>query len=217
MNAITIDDVSPAAVWEPKRRLSLAQARRRARFLKVWKFVCIIIAASAAGSIVAVLSLHTMGGGFRFERTLPVSETLTMISPRFTGRDSNGTPFQITARTAVRRGPTADAIDLEAPRFEGREGQTVTALRGVYEPQAQRIELIDNVVYQDQQGRSFVTTHAFVDALENVIRGAAAIEARSRLGEVRADAYELREQGGQLIMRGKVHGVIEASPPPPPQ
>jgi lipopolysaccharide export system protein LptC len=46
--------------------------------------------------------------------------SVTMLNPRFTGRDSAGQSFQITADAARRRRGTDQAVDLTAPVMRTR-------------------------------------------------------------------------------------------------
>lgn len=209
-----------ADIWEPKRRASLELARRRSQFLKAFRLVCAALAGASLVSLLLAIVLNAMGPGVVGRRTLGVEETLTMLNPRFTGQDGNGSRYEITAVRAVRQGLDTQKMELETPRFKSDGGQTVTAVRGFYDPEARTIELFDKVVFTDPKGRQLTTSYALIDARQDIIKGAQAISGASGLGEVRADAYEVRRDGGQLIMRGRVRGVINpgagspADPPP---
>jgi lipopolysaccharide export system protein LptC len=219
-------DSTPAAgvprdLWEPQRRLSLTQARQRSEFVRVFRWACVGIAAAAASSVLIAMTLHALGGGFGRQGDVAVQETLTMMNPRFTGRDGDGSSYVITAATAVRQGPGSDVIVLDQPRFEGGNGRIITAKNGVYNPTAQTVDLKDDVVFTDPQGTRFTTATAYIDASQDQVRGDQPISGASRLGEVRADAYELRDNGAHVIMRGRVRGTIygkarPAAESPPP-
>jgi lipopolysaccharide export system protein LptC len=207
---------APADHWQPRRRLTLEQARSRSAFLRVWRMVCVAVAAAAAGSIVLAMVLHTLGGGFQFEREIAAEQTLTMISPRFTGRQEDGSVFEITAATARRRALGEQIMLLDRPVFKSQAGQTITATRGVYDPNKRTVELFEKVTATDINGGKFSTGYAMVDAQNNTVTGAEPLLGRSDLGEVRADTYELRKDGGHVIMRGRVRGSIRQGGDPAP-
>jgi lipopolysaccharide export system protein LptC len=198
-----------------RRAGTIAAAHRRSRFLQVWRLICVAVAAGAAAAVLMAMALHALGGGFGAPRQVEVQESLTMINPRFTGRDGDGALYVITADTAVREGAKSERISLQRPRFEGEEGQAVTAQRGFYDPDLQTAELFDDVVFTDKENRSFRTSYAFIDAAQDIVRGTAAISGAAGLGEVRADSYELRRDGGHVILRGRVKGTISGSKPNP--
>lgn len=213
--------VAAADPWEPSRRASLETARRRSAFLRVFRQAMAILSGASLASIVLAIVLNALGPGVVGRRTLGVEETLTMLNPRFVGQDADGSRYEITADRAVRQGLDTQKMDLTAPVFKTTSGRTLKAKRGIYDPDARTIELFEKVVFSDPSGREFTTTYAFIDARNDVIRGMRAISGASGLGEVRADAYELHRDGGQLILRGRVRGVINpgggasGSQPPP--
>jgi lipopolysaccharide export system protein LptC len=200
--------LAPQDQWQPRRQLTLEQARRRSAFLKVWRRICVAVAAAAAGSIALAMIFHTLGGGFQMDREIAAEQTLTMVAPRFTGRQENGQAYEITANTARRRALGESVMLLDRPVFKSQSGQTLTATRGVYDPDRQSVELFEQVTATDSNGAKFTTGYAMVDAENNIVRGAEPLLGRSNLGEVRADSYELHKNGGHIIMRGRVRGSI---------
>lgn len=197
-----------ADTWEPSRRASLESARKRSAFLRVFRQAMAILSGASLASIILAIVLNALGPGVVGRRTLGVEETLTMLNPRFVGQDADGSRYEITAERAVRQGLDTQKMDLTAPVFKTVSGRTLKAKRGIYDPDARTIELFEKVVFTDPKGREFTTPYAFIDARNDIIKGMRAISGASGLGEVRADAYELHRDGGQLILRGRVRGVI---------
>jgi lipopolysaccharide export system protein LptC len=199
-----------AGIWEPRRRASLANARRSSAFLRVFRQLCAALSGACIAALVLGVVLNAFGPAVTGGRTLGVEETLTMLNPRFVGQDSNGSQYEITAERAVRQGLDTEKMDLTAPVFETASGQSLSAKRGLYDPDQRTIELFDAVVFADPAGRKLTTSYAFIDARSDLIKGARAISGASGLGEVRADAYEVHSDGSRLFMRGRVRGVINA-------
>lgn len=200
------------AIWEPQRRLTLDQARRRSAFLRVFRLVAATLSGACLVALLLGIVLNGFGPGAVGQRAIGVEETLTMLNPRFSGRDAGGTKYEITADRAVRQGLDTQKMTLSNPKFTTEGGRTVTAPRGFYDPESRVIELFDKVVFTDPKGRQLTTSYALIDSRLDLIQGGRAIAGASGLGEVRADAYEVRREGSQIIMRGRVRGVINASP-----
>lgn len=214
LRSVSLAPAATAALsWEPQRRLSLAQARARSRFLKVFRVVCVLIAGAAAGVLIAFMTGHAMGGGFQVRAKIEAQEALTMLNPRFNGRDSDGTMFTITADRAVRVGDASQDVQLTKPRFERADGQQVIAENGVYNAATRALNLTGSVTLIGADGSRFETSAAEVDARGDVIRGEMPIAGEGVLGEVTADFYELRRSGDHIVLKGRVKGVIRERAP----
>lgn len=205
------DEDAPYAVWDPSRQLTLDEARKRSRFIKTWRWVCITVAGGAASLVLASVAIGSIGGDMGFSRELSSSEALKMINPRFTGRANNGTSYVVNAESATRRSRSSEIIDLDLPVFEGQLGQTARAPTGVYKENSNTLELAGGVVFLDKSGNRFDTATAYVDADKDKAVGTGAIQGSGPLGSLRADTYEIQTSTGHVILRGHVSGVIRNS------
>ena len=97
MDAATHHD--PASLWAPRRQLTLAQARKRSERVRMLRMLFVACAAVSIGFFAGHVIKSALTSDSR-----PVSVTkdasVTMLNPRFTGRDSTGQSFQITADAA---------------------------------------------------------------------------------------------------------------------
>ena len=134
-----------------------------------------------------------------------------MKNPRFTGRNAAGQPYVITADEAQRNGANPSLIELINPALDDGLSGTVHAPRGMFDQDAQYLELFEEVVMTDATGNRFVTTHARMYVQENRIVGLQPLDGNGPLGRIRADSYEIRNGGDVVIFRGNVWTEIDQS------
>ena len=94
----------PATLWAPKRQLTLAQARRRSERVRYLRYGLVGAAAVSIGLFLGFVFRSAVSQDAR-PPAVRDDEAVTMINPRFTGRDSEGQVFTITADAAQRRRP----------------------------------------------------------------------------------------------------------------
>src|SRR5262249_34777489 len=136
------------------------------------------------------------------------AEPLRMISPRFTGRTEGGGPYQITAETAMRQREGQRLLELDAPVYRSRDGTLVVAPNGVYDEAGKRISLNGDVLFSEHGGNRFSSPNMIVDLGEGTVHGEGGVTGAGPLGVVRANAYEIRDRGRTLVLRGDVRGQI---------
>ncbi len=198
------------ALWAPQRRSTLAQARRRSRFLRTFRWLCILISAGSIALTLGFVAAHSVQKSFGLRDQISAGDALRMVNPRFSGVDSRG-EFMLTASTAVRRSRLSDLVDLEQPYYRGSKGQTITAPRGVYRQDKRTLELLGAVEFKDESGNVFETSYAMIDTTRDVARGDKPVRGAGPLGVVRADAYEIQASGGRVRMSGNVRGTVTGS------
>ena len=81
--------------------MTLAQARRRTGLVGVMRMGFTVGAAVSAGVMLGYLIAHALVS--LNEVAPPPARGVTMLNPRFNGRDANDQPFIITAATAKQR------------------------------------------------------------------------------------------------------------------
>lgn len=140
--------------------------------------------------------------------TIDAEEVVTMVNPRFSGRDSSGAAFAITADTAKRRPANGNVVDLEDPILSDTAGTQVIAPSGMYDRDNGILELYEDVVFLDASGYEFYTTDAQIFVNEDRIVGPNPVSGKGPMGDVRADSYEILEGGNRTILRGNAHMVI---------
>ena len=200
MNAIsaTKDDF-----WAPRRRLSLKQARDRSDLVRLLRMLFVSAAAVSAGVLIGNLITSALSGGNK-RADFNASQIVTMMNPRFSGRDADGHPYVITADTAQRNGANASLVELVNPALDDGLAGTVQAPSGVFDQDSQQLELFREVVLTDGNGNRFVTTHARMFVQENRVVGLEPLEGEGPIGKIRADSYEISDGGARVTFKGNV-------------
>lgn len=200
--------MAAAEAWEPKRQLTLEAARKRSAELTRLRLIFVGLASACFSSFFGFMTLHAALGGFTTRDEVSAAESLTMVNPRFSGRTAGGESFVVTATTAKRQGPQSDLIDLDKPVYTA-EGRKVVATAGVYNQAERTVQLTGEVVFSDDGGNAFTSTSAFVRTSDNTVEGLRAVRGEGPLGSVRADSYEIRDNGARVVFRGHVKGAIK--------
>ena len=133
------------------------------------------------------------------------AEELVMLNPRFTGRDDMGEPYVITADSAARHSRTENSVMLYNPRLADQFGGLISAPNGLYDQQAQTLELWGNVVAADPSGYIFSSSRALIYVKEGRIEGLNPLRGNGPIGEFTSKQYEILEEGSRLVMTGDVN------------
>jgi len=209
----------PASLWVPRRQLTLAQARRRSERVRLLRMLFIALAAISIGFFAGHVIKSALTSDAKPVQVSP-DESVTMLNPRFTGRDSAGQSFQITADAARRRRTDAEAVDLIGPVLQDETGSAVSAPSGMYDRDAGILELYEDVKITDSSGYSFRTSGARVWVGEGRVEGLSPLEGKGPLGDIRCDSYEVLDDGNRIVCSGNVKTVIypaqESAPPTDP-
>jgi lipopolysaccharide export system protein LptC len=193
-------------LWGPRRTVSLREARARTNFVHIIRLLFTTAAVVSAGLLVGPVITHSI-----FQNTpapTPPGTAVTMINPRFEGKDANGQPYVITADTARRRRENAQLIDLTNPVLEDAASSKVRAREGVYDRENQLLDLVGDVVMTDAAGYTFTSDKARMHIEENRVEGQTPLNGVGPIGDVKGDEYEVRDNGNLIILRGHVQTTI---------
>ncbi|HBU62405.1 MAG: hypothetical protein CMH91_06785 [Oceanicaulis sp.] len=202
-----------------RRARSLATARARSRFVAGLRLV--LLAAGAVVALNALVQIVLSGGRSAPSPEVALSATAgeseRIINPRFTGRDEGGTPYVITAETAERRSGAEQAlIDLEGPTLDyallddGADASRVLARHGVFDESNLSLHLETDVRLTTRSGYVFDTQSATLFLREGVVTGPQPVHGLAPWGAVRADRFEVREDGQHIILQGDVRTRFNA-------
>lgn len=146
-----------------------------------------------------------------FKDFAPTAEELRMASPRFSGVDDKGRPFEITADAAIQNPSVKDVVQLEKPKaVQGEAGETniVTAQTGVYRSDAKILELNDDVTLEHAVGADnyiFRAPSAVVSIDEEIVTSDAGIGGEGPAGEtLQADRMKAYNSEGRVVLEGNV-------------
>lgn len=189
-------------IWGPRRATSLKEARARTALVHIIRLLFTIGAMLSAGVLIGYLINHSLNGS----TSAPATGTLaaTMLNPRFEGRDAGDKPYTLTADTARRRRENVSLVDLVNPHLEDAASSTVQAREGVWNDKTKVLDLVGDVVMTDAAGYTFTAdkTRMFVE--ENRVEGQTPLTGVGPIGEVRADSYEVLDNGDRLVLKGNV-------------
>jgi hypothetical protein len=117
-------------------------------------------------------------------------------------------------------------MSLESPRADmkshGGADIVLTADTGVYQSQAQLLDLFNNVMLVHQNGTRFVTKTARLDTAHNAGEGNDPVEGHGPSGDIKSQGFRIYDKGDTVVFTGKsdmlLKGakVIAANAPPPP-
>ena len=192
------------AQWAPQRQMTLAQARRRSRTVGMLRMAFVAGAAISAGVIIGPMAATTLSGAGQTIDQLAGDEVVTMVNARFTGRNIAGEGYVITAEAARRRRADPSIINLTNPRLVDDQGTEVSAPVGVFYQNFDYLDLFQAVKVRDREGYEFSTTAARVFVQDGRVQGLEPLNGNGPIGDVRADSYEIEDDGDRIIFRGNV-------------
>lgn len=142
---------------------------------------------------------------------------LKMLNPRYAGIDRLNRPYVVTAAVGRQVPNRDDLMSLERPRavMIAHDGARValSAATGIYQSQAQLLDLFGNVTMTHQNGTRFVTPRAHANFSDNTARGHDPIEGHGPSGDVWGQGFRVLDKGDVIIFTGESHLVLKASRP----
>ncbi|MEQ9314237.1 MAG: LPS export ABC transporter periplasmic protein LptC [Henriciella sp.] len=208
MMDVTANTEKALSLWEPRRQMTLEQARRRSSMVALMRLAFTACAAIAAGIMVGHLAANAVSSSSGSIEKLSGDEVVTMVNPRFTGRDIAGRSFVITADTAQRRRGGGEKIDLSNPKLVSEDGTVVTAPAGLYDQSDQTLALYEDVRLINAKGYEFASTSAKMFVEQGRVEGIDPLNGTGPLGDVRSDAYEIVDEGDRVLLSGRVQMTI---------
>jgi lipopolysaccharide export system protein LptC len=189
-------------MWEPRLATSLKEARARTALVHIIRLLFTIGAMLSAGVLIGYLINHALNGSTVMDK--PGVVAATVVGPRFAGRDANDKPYVLTADTARRRRENVSVIDLKNPRLEDATSTAVQARDGIWNEDLKVLDLVGDVVMTDAAGYTFTSerTRMFVES--GRVEGQTPLQGVGPVGEVRADSYEVLDDGDRILLKGKV-------------
>jgi lipopolysaccharide export system protein LptC len=130
-----------------------------------------------------------------------------MIKAHFTGTDSAGQPFTVTADTAAQQKQLPDLIDMAFPKadmtMKGGAWVALSAKKGVYDRKTEKLDLSEDVTVFHDSGYEFRTSSAIVDLTTSSAEGSAPVTGQGPGGNLSATGFRILERGRILVFTGK--------------
>ena len=206
-------------LWEPKRTLTLAAARKHTQRIVFLRRALI----GVSGALVALLIFYFATQSSEVVIEDDPDTSVRMINPRYSGRTSDNLPFYLTSDTATRKLESRTEVALIKPvlefvRAEGAASSFVEADGGSYDDVNKILDLRtdmtkpegerQNVVLETDDGYRCVTTHARIFAREKRIIGDDPISCVGSFGTVNGNAYEINDNYRTFVFKDGMDGII---------
>ncbi|MBV9863051.1 MAG: LPS export ABC transporter periplasmic protein LptC [Alphaproteobacteria bacterium] len=144
---------------------------------------------------------------------------LRMVNPRYAGTDREGRPYVVTAAVGRQDPSRQDLMSLEAPRAEIRMHSgalvVVTGMTGIYQSQAQLLDLFDNVNLVHDNGTRFVTRAARLHVADSSTEGDEPVEGHGPSGDVSSQGFRILNKGDTIVFTGTSDLVLKGAKPAP--
>jgi lipopolysaccharide export system protein LptC len=155
---------------------------------------------------------------FRFQAIdLREARELRMINPRYVGTDRDGHPFIVTAAVGRQVPQRDDVMSLDGPvaNLQSHSGAkiVVTANTGVYQTQTQFLDMFGKVTVTHEDGSTFATSAARVDAANDAAEGTAPVEGHGPRGDITAQGFRVIEKGDVVIFTGRSNLLLRNTKP----
>jgi lipopolysaccharide export system protein LptC len=226
--------------WAVEARTTVHDARRYTQFVGIMKRV-LLVAVTALVLAVLAYTLQPRDAKqyqMTFERMGIIANDLTMVKPRLAGTDSDGSPFVVTADTAVQ-----DRNNIHRARLANVEADltakdgawyNMNAPTGFLDSDAQKLWLRGKIAMYSDNGYELHTDAAFVDlapscdpktgkpvsgkpakpgkpparCARTTIRGDREVTGQGPLGTVRADRFHVEKATKHIFLDGHVRMVL---------
>ncbi len=133
-----------------------------------------------------------------------------MVAPHYQGVDSLDRPFSVTAKTATQL--DANMVRLDAPvgdiTLDHARWVSVRSNAGLLNIPGKVLDLEGDVAMYYEGGYEMRTQTARVDLRRGTAQGNNAVEGQGPLGVLKANAFEVQEQGSRIIFNGDVRLTI---------
>ncbi|MEL7027941.1 MAG: LPS export ABC transporter periplasmic protein LptC [Pseudomonadota bacterium] len=203
--------------WGARRRATQSEAAANSRRVRRLRLALPAMAILVLVGFVGLATLRSVDQSFllRFTGLSREGEGLKMVNPSFSGLDSDGRAFLVTADAAEQDEVRDDKIALVRPLAQAAidtpEQATVTSKTGVFFNDEKLLNLNGDVVMLYGGDYVFRTEKASLSFEDKRMYGDAPVEGEGPLGQVRANAFEAFEDGGRLLFRGDVRMRVTPS------
>jgi lipopolysaccharide export system protein LptC len=140
---------------------------------------------------------------------------LRMLNPRYAGNDRLGRPYVVTASVGHQAPDRQDLMSLEGPRADmkshGGADVVVTADTGVYQSQAQLLDLFGKVTLVHENGTRFITESARLDVAHNSAEGGDPVEGHGPSGDIKSQGFRIYDKGDDIVFTGASDMVLKGA------
>jgi lipopolysaccharide export system protein LptC len=146
---------------------------------------------------------------------LKEARDLRMLNARYSGLDRQNRPYVVTAEVARQASGQDDLMSLEEPKaditMQSGAWIALTSETGVYQSQAQSLDLFGDVNLYHDRGMTFVTDTAHLDLAAGTAEGHDTVNGHGPSGEVVAEGFQILDKGDVIIFTGKARMVLNSA------
>lgn len=202
----------------PKHQNRVAALRRYSRFVGVAKRILPATALALLLLIAVWPRIQDAINSVQVARlpkiTVSRARHVRMVDPRYTGVDRDNRPFVVTANTATEMSKADDAISLDAPKADlatgGGNWDELTAYVGLYQPQAQKLDLFGNVEFYQGKGNALRSDSVTINMAKNTAVSHDPVEGDGAFGHIKAQGMRILDHGQTIIFTG--HATLDLTP-----
>ena len=140
---------------------------------------------------------------------------LRMVNPRYGGLDRYNRPYVVTAAIGRQVPDRNDVMALERPKavmtVHGGASVVLTAATGVYQSQAQLLDLFADVTLIHENGTRFVTQHAHLNLSDDSAEGRDPVEGHGPSGDITGQGFRVLSKGETIIFTGESHLLFKGT------
>src|SRR5438132_12955057 len=196
------------------RLVALSQARSAADRYSRWVALLKVILPVIGVTLLCLVSiwpripplLEAMRGEFP-AIDLREARELRMINPRYAGLDRYNRPFLVTAAVGRQVPDRNDVMSLVQPRavmtLHSGASVVVTAATGIYQSQAQLLDLFQDVNLVHQDTTRFETQRAHLNLSNNTAEGHQPVEGHGPSGDITGEGFLILSMGETITFTGQ--------------
>src|SRR5215469_4451752 len=140
---------------------------------------------------------------------------LRMVNPRYAGLDRYNRPYVVTAAIGRQVPDRDDVMALERPKavmtVHGGASVVLMAATGIYQSQAQLLDLFSDVNLIHENGTRFVTQRAHINLSDNTAEGHDRIEGHGPSGDIIGQGFRVLSKGETIIFTGESHLLFKGT------
>lgn len=142
---------------------------------------------------------------------------LRMLNPRYAGLDRYNRPYVVTAAIGRQVPDRNDVMALERPKAvmtaHGGAKVVLTAATGIYQSQAQLLDLFEDVNLVHDDTTRFVTRRAHLNLSDNTAEGHDPIEGHGPSGDITGEGFRVLSKGDTIIFTGRSFALLKGTKP----
>ncbi len=172
-----------------------------------WRILLPLLALGIIGAILAWPQLDTTPVEVTVSDVEVESNTINMINPRYRGQTEKGEPFLVQADAArqTMQDPALVELDRIRAELETKDGAlTLSAPTGRYHTTDKQLALDGPVALNSAMGYTLAAGNLRYDVAMGAGGSDQPLTADGPMGSIRADRFEVTEEGNRIIFSGHV-------------